>query len=82
LVSRKEIDLLTALRDVAATDDDKKEEKRLSAIVEQRAVDDHGRDRITRNVISLCVRSLVVLVFLVVAATIFALSYHYLAPAA
>ncbi len=49
-------------------------------ITEQFVVDEHGRDRITREVVAWCLRALIIIVFLVVFGAVFALGWHTLLP--
>lgn len=54
-MSRKsDEDVLSALSGLAPTDSDQKKSEQLKKIAEQRAVDEHGRDRTTRNILSVC----------------------------
>lgn len=66
-------DVLDQLKNVPPTDIDKK-------IAEERAVDNHGRDRITLDIIAWCLRILIIIVVVVVAFAILTLAWHTLAP--
>jgi len=71
---------LTLLRELNPTDQDKLHTKQLEELAAQKAVDEHDRDRITKNIISWCMRGLIILVFLVIGLAIIALGWHTLLP--
>ena len=72
---------LDTLSGVEPTETDKSDSKDFeNRLAKLKAEDEHGRDRITLEVVAWCVRGLIVLVFVIIWVAVFALGWHTLLP--
>lgn len=78
--SKGDEDVLGSLRGINPTEADKQKSEKLENLAGQKKIDEYGRERNTRDVASSCLIALIILVFLVIASTIFTLAAHTLTP--
>lgn len=72
---------LDTLSGVEPTETDKSDSKDFeNRLAKLKAEDEHGRDRITLEVVAWCLRGLIVLVFAIIWVAVFALGWHTLLP--
>lgn len=72
--------VLGSLQDINPTKADKQKSEKLENLADQKKIDDHGRERRTRNVASWCLILLIILICIVVTLAILTLAGHTLAP--